>query len=454
MKLKKYIKLALPVALAITFVFAGIAMAASVTIDTFVVEPVDIQASSSTITATHDSNTNTAILGDERDSYVEWQSGASNVRLLIDFNDSDQLEFQVGSGVHGKAIVTWDGDDADSGTTLDLDGLGGIDLVDSTNDGIVINVNSWDNRDIDITVTIYSNTNSSEAILQLRGDEIDTETPFGLSFSDDFTTASGSGADFTDVGAIQMEIQTIDTGADVALNVTLIDPTRDFGDLPDTYSNTLLTDSGARHTIGSIYLGSSVDSELDGVESSGATGDDVADGDDEDGVTIVGTDENRWQNGTDGGAVAITHSAPGDFKLACVNGWIDWNEDNDFDDADEFVVNQQIVSGAGRRFSFDVPADTFGETGPYTVTLNSRWRIYPNTGGNIRCTDEPAVSVTGYVSNGEVEDYQWRFDGPTAITLLSLTAEPNRSPMWITAIGITGLVVGIVILLFNRRRKV
>ena len=38
----------------------------------------------------------------------------------------------------------------------------------------------------------------------------------------------------------------------------------DFGDLPTAYNLTTLSDDGARHNIGDIYLGTQIDSETNG----------------------------------------------------------------------------------------------------------------------------------------------------------------------------------------------
>ena len=46
----------------------------------------------------------------------------------------------------------------------------------------------------------------------------------------------------------------------------------DLGDLPANYNNTELADNGARHLVGTVYLGTAVDSDSDGQESATATG--------------------------------------------------------------------------------------------------------------------------------------------------------------------------------------
>ncbi len=68
-------------------------------------------------------------------------------------------------------------------------------------------------------------------------------------------------------------------------------PVSDFGDAPDDLSEprypTLLAHDGARHTIGSLFLGTTVDDEPDGQPTASADGDDVNGVADDDGVVTL-----------------------------------------------------------------------------------------------------------------------------------------------------------------------
>ena len=162
----------------------------------------------------------------------------------------------------------------------------------------------------------------------------------------------------------------------------------DFGDLPQSYSTRLEgSPSGARHVVPAapdLFLGLVVDTESNGAPSADATGD----GGDEDGVTPIGV----WEDGTDGGSVEIVVGAGSGWLV----GYIDFNDDGDFSDVGELVVDQAATPGTYTN-SFDVPTNTISTTN--ATQLYARFRIFES---------EPAFSAlafAGSADNGEVEDY-------------------------------------------------
>jgi uncharacterized repeat protein (TIGR01451 family) len=173
----------------------------------------------------------------------------------------------------------------------------------------------------------------------------------------------------------------------------------DYGDLPSSYS-TLLSDapSGPRHTIPvtpTLYLGSiPPDSENDGTNSFLADGD----GADEDGVTAVTL--SSWVDGTDGGTVSVEVNGTG-----WLVGWMDFNDDGDFTDADEMIVTQAVSTGT-TNVTFDIPAGTIagGNTDFY-----SRFRLF---------SEQPPIDSLAYMGTygeGEVEDYLFSTVAPGSI---------------------------------------
>ena len=108
--------------------------------------------------------------------------------------------------------------------------------------------------------------------------------------------------------------------------------TEDFGDAPASFPVTLAED-GARHTVGPLFLGVSVDIDADGIESTGAT----ADGADDDGVVLDGGFVPGMSK-----TIQVTSSQAGGL----LHGWIDWNADGDWADLGEQVfANQSLSAG-------------------------------------------------------------------------------------------------------------
>ncbi len=172
----------------------------------------------------------------------------------------------------------------------------------------------------------------------------------------------------------------------------------DYGDLPQSYQTEF--PGGARHMVTyltNLYLGAAVDVELNGVPSSLADGDDLAGGDDEDGVDLIG----RWAPGVDGGTVEVTVGKGTGWLL----GFIDFNGDGDFNDAGDLAVNQAVATNGGPgldgvyEIPLAVPAGSLSTTN--STVLYARFRLFPSA------PFLPQLAYSGTADNGEVEDYRW-----------------------------------------------
>ena len=160
----------------------------------------------------------------------------------------------------------------------------------------------------------------------------------------------------------------------------------------------------ARHVIlNDLYMGASVDAELDGFPEIPAWGDDQDQTpDDEDGVTFdqyLGTaalpsaimvigETSTWQVSLN---VPDLPETP-DPDTAYLNAWLDFNGDGDWDDA-------------GEQIAVDVPQDP----GTGTVTLNipvPDTATPGTTHARFRLSYTQGLEPTGTVAYGEVEDYQ------------------------------------------------
>lgn len=146
-------------------------------------------------------------LGGERDLFVMLTSGTGSVQLrVLAFGVNPVLQFDNSAGVVGERTATWDGQDND-GDDLNPTGLGGVDLTDggaSTAFNLLIGA---DNPNGLVTIRVFTDglnwSQGSVAIPNTGG--LATSTVI-LDFSS-FIVGGGSGADFSNVGAIQLMIE-------------------------------------------------------------------------------------------------------------------------------------------------------------------------------------------------------------------------------------------------------
>lgn len=158
-------------------------------------------------------------------------------------------------------------------------------------------------------------------------------------------------------------------------------PTTDYGDAPDSYRTTL-ENNGARHDLSGgtvLHLGSSVDGETDAYYYT--LSDDETDGqDDEDGVSFV----TELEQGQD--AVIVVNAS----SAGTLSAWIDWNQDGDFADIGEKIINDSSVNAGDNVYSISVPA----------VAVGGR------TWARFRVSTTPGLDYFSGAGDGEVEDYQ------------------------------------------------
>jgi hypothetical protein len=152
----------------------------------------------------------------------------------------------------------------------------------------------------------------------------------------------------------------------------------DLGDAPASYPVTL-ADQGARHIVGSLFLGATIDSETDGQPSGGAD----ADGVDEDGVVAVA--DIVAVSGTDTTAsFTVTASQSGSL-----DAWIDFSGDGDWNDTGEQIATSFAVNAGTNTLSFTTPGGA----------------VPGDTAARFRLSSGGGLSPTGQADDGEVEDY-------------------------------------------------
>lgn len=158
-------------------------------------------------------------------------------------------------------------------------------------------------------------------------------------------------------------------------------PTMDFGDAPDTTYPTLLINDGARHLLANqTWLGMLIDAEIDGQPNMNASGDDLNNLSDEDGVFF------EWPVARGNPCRIKVIASTGD---ALFNGWIDFNGNGSWADSLEHVfADLNLVAGVN-YLAFITP--DFAKPGM--------------TFARFRFSHQPALSYTGFAFDGEVEDY-------------------------------------------------
>ncbi len=176
------------------------------TIDSF--DTTTQSATASSMGSTTDASSVSApeAIGGERDLFVELTTPTGQLVLDVNGLTPGLLEFQASSTALGNRIITWDGPDGDA-TTLDATGLGGVDLTaGGTASALSFSIGA-DQPNGQMTVRIYSDaTNFSTATIAIPntgGTAVDTIV---VRFSD-FTVGGGTGADFSNVGAIEVAIE-------------------------------------------------------------------------------------------------------------------------------------------------------------------------------------------------------------------------------------------------------
>ena len=153
----------------------------------------------------------------------------------------------------------------------------------------------------------------------------------------------------------------------------------DFGDAPAPYPVAVAND-GAQHEVSGPTLGLTVDSEVDGANSSLATGD----GADEDGVVFGAVNASR----TDASVVVKVRNAALGGR---VDAWVDFNGNGSWSDpGEQIVTSAAVTNNTDKRFTFSVPADA--------VLGTSYARVRISTAGGL--------APTGAAADGEVEDHR------------------------------------------------
>lgn len=160
----------------------------------------------------------------------------------------------------------------------------------------------------------------------------------------------------------------------------------DFGDAPDPKYPTLLASNGAAHVVqDGFHLGATITEESEALQSPTATGDTG-----DDGVQIV-----NLSPGT-GSKILVSAAIPTGMT-GILDAWIDLNQDGDWNDPGEKVIDHFALADGSNTINF-----TFGSSSTPRGATFARFRL-SSAGTN---------SPTGVAPDGEVEDYKVNVTGP------------------------------------------
>jgi uncharacterized repeat protein (TIGR01451 family) len=183
------------------------------------------------------------------------------------------------------------------------------------------------------------------------------------------------------------------TSAAVTLSVLL----EDFGDAPGSNYATLKAQNGARHlVVPGVFLGASIDGELDGQSSFGANGDDLSGVDDENGI--------RFVSGPFVGQTTMIEVVASTNGV--VSAWLDLNLDGNWSQPGEQVLTNVNVTGGTNFLQLALPATA--------APGNSYARFRFSTAGGL--------PYDGAAADGEVEDYLVAVGGAADIGIHSVSA--------------------------------
>ena len=225
----------------------------------------DYSLTSQSVTADNAIPTNTSfstaseVVGGERDIEVTNTAGVGQITVLVDSGPATLSIGSLGNG-EGTALLQYDG--TDGSIALDATGLSSVSLTGdptgTTPDpaaGLIVLTRS-DAAGETLTVTVYTdaaNSSSTTIAVPLNlSNTVETFVPFSS-----FIVASGTGADFTDVGAIEASV-TLAVDSDVIASII---ESRSSGIVAASMPNLLPIDLG-----GQLFDDNSVGGQNNGIK--------------------------------------------------------------------------------------------------------------------------------------------------------------------------------------------
>ena len=172
-------------------------------------------------TSASSSASGAGILGGERDVRVSLDSGVIAGNNISTTVSSGFFSYSQDATITGRSEIQWDG--ADSSSTLNPTGLGGIDLTDGGVLSQFLLTVLFDDLPASGQILVYSDAGNASLLDFNLGGLIFSTTSFEFNFSS-FTPSLGAGADFTNVGAIVLSIGSSFTAPDIVIDSFTVVP--------------------------------------------------------------------------------------------------------------------------------------------------------------------------------------------------------------------------------------
>ncbi len=160
------------------------------------------------------------IAGGERDIVVETFDEYHRVSL---YTSSENLLALATSVSAGMAQIVWDGDDNDA-TTIDYQGLGGINLGDGHLDLTIHSLDLAWFESVQFEIDVYTDADNwsrytgTNEIFGITAEGISIRSPITVTIAPtEFIVQQGEGADFTNVGAASLTITTLSSSVDLCM---------------------------------------------------------------------------------------------------------------------------------------------------------------------------------------------------------------------------------------------
>ncbi|WP_150122545.1 GEVED domain-containing protein [Rhodopirellula islandica] len=280
------------------------------------------------------------------------------------------------------ATIEFQGGDATGITDIRLTGLSSNGFIFDAEDFALLSV---DTNTPTITLTTDTVTLAAG---QTLSDALAIINPQATDLVDELPTITNDAPSVLPTGMTTILFSATDKAGNTSTasaTVNVLGRSMDFGDAPSLTQSGFASDypvtkaqDGASHSVGSLFLGTSVDVETDGVPSPNAEGDT-----DDDGVDFL-VDPVATMDRLSVSSVRV-HSSGGGI----VDAWLDFNRDGDWNDPGERIISGAAVDSGDTLLSYQVPAGASSGTSYARFRLSSLGSELP----------------TGAAADGEVEDY-------------------------------------------------